>query len=379
MSAQALPKPKKDKGLPGCTTAEVEANLVGLQQKRKQNVMDMLLEVARGDFFEKPRFTQGVRLVNAMKVYKVKQKDIAVVLGVSESWVSQCYKHYRHNPTEEQPRSGPPSPLSDVYGVIKNFIDAKNNNNEAVTMAVLLEFVNDELRIPVTSNTLRMHIQRKDFVYTYAIPRDATRERIKRADVEAYYNDIATQLNSVHPGLIFNMDEMGVEMFADRKEIKVFVPPEAVPAQGPVHVGVPRTRRRCTLVACISPDGTTMTPTIIVKTKTVSSCIYDRGFSNKNLRIFTTETSFITADIFSRWVYEVFLPSVEEKRAFLQSALRSYNDKAVLIMEAAHHTRSSLSSRSLNKGGLRCGFLSLTPHIWHSPWISEFFAGAKTS
>ena len=67
--------------------------------------------------------------------------------------------------------------------------------------------------------------------------------------------------------------------------------------------------------------------------KTVSSCIYDRGFSNKNLRIFTTETSFITADIFSRWVYEVFLPSVEEKRAFLQSALRSYNDKAVLIMD----------------------------------------------
>ena len=213
-----------------------------------------------------------------MKVHGVKQKDIAVVLGVSESLVSNCCKHHRHNPTEEPQRSGPPSELSDVYEEIKNFINAKNNSNQPVTMAVLMEFVNDELRIPVSTNTLRMHIQRKDFVYANAIPRDAAREGIKRRDVEAFYNGLTTQLEGVHPGLIFNMDEMGVEMFADRKEIKVFMRPEAVPADGPVHVGVPRTRRRCTLVACISPDGTTMIPTIISKTKTVNSRLYDRGF-----------------------------------------------------------------------------------------------------
>ena len=150
-------------------------------------------------------------------------------------------------------------------------------------MAVLLEFINDELRIPVTSNIPRMHIQRKDFVYTYAIPRDASRERIKRADVEAYYNDIASQLDGVHPGLIFNMDEMGVEMFADRKEIRVFVRASQVPTRGPLRVGVPRTTRRCTLVACISPDGETMIPTIITKTRTVHTRLFDRGFTMKNL------------------------------------------------------------------------------------------------
>ena len=64
------------------------------------------------------------------------------------------------------------------------------------------------------------------------------------------------------------MDEMGVEMFADKKDVKVFVRPEAVPPSGNLHVGVPQTSRRCTLVACIAPDGNKMTSTIITKTKT---------------------------------------------------------------------------------------------------------------
>ena len=79
----------------------------------------LLHEVAQGDFYAKIRYTQGVRLFNAMKPHGVKQKDIAVVLDVSESRISSWVKQYRHNPTEEPPRSGAPSALSDVYEVVK--------------------------------------------------------------------------------------------------------------------------------------------------------------------------------------------------------------------------------------------------------------------
>ena len=189
------PKPKKDEGLPGCTEAEVQHNLEKLPRGRKENMVNLLREVAQGDFYEKKRFTQGVRLIKLMKVYGVKQKDIAVVLDVSEGLVSQYKKHYRNNPTEEPPRSGAPSALSDAYEVIKNFIDAKNNNKEAVTMASLMSFINDELRIPVTTKTLSAHLQRKDFVYSPALPRDTARVDIERRDVEQYYNDLEAQLN----------------------------------------------------------------------------------------------------------------------------------------------------------------------------------------
>ena len=113
----APPKAKKDEGLPGCTQAEVQQNLQHLPPGRKEKMEGLLREAAQGDFFEKKSFTQGVRLINAMKPHGVKQKDIAAVLNVSESLVSSWKRHFRHNPTEEPPRSGAPSTLCDVYEV----------------------------------------------------------------------------------------------------------------------------------------------------------------------------------------------------------------------------------------------------------------------
>ena len=104
------PKPKKDQGLPGCTQAEVQRNLQQLPPTRKEKMEGLLREVAQGDFFVKRRYTQGVRLLNAMKPRNVKQMDIAVVPDVSESRVSIWKKQYRHNTAEEPPRSGPRAP-----------------------------------------------------------------------------------------------------------------------------------------------------------------------------------------------------------------------------------------------------------------------------
>ena len=45
------------------------------------------------------------------------------------------------------------------------------------------------------------------------------------------------------------------------------------------------------------------------------------------------ENSFITGNIFSRWVNEVFLPTVEKKRARLREMMGDFNDNVVLIMD----------------------------------------------
>ena len=261
------PSPKKDDSLPGCTQAEVLENLQHVNQERRRNVELLLLEVARGDFWTQKRRVQGVRLLRLMKVFGLFQKDIAAVLDVSETVISRYAKQLRKNPTEEPPRSGPPSELSDVFDQIENFIDAKNREHEAVTMGVLMAFVNDKLRIPVTKQALKMHMKRHDFCYTWATPTEQQRVTVEIRDVEAYYNALEEDVRGLHPALVFNMDEMGVELFADRKEVKAFVRPNQVAADGTVQVGLPRSARRCTLVACFSPNGDTMIPTIITKTK----------------------------------------------------------------------------------------------------------------
>ena len=77
-----------------------------------------------------------------MKAYGVLQKDLAALLDVSETVISRIVKGYQKTLSEECPRSGPPSKLSDAFGEIENFIDAKNREHKAVTMGVLMAFVN---------------------------------------------------------------------------------------------------------------------------------------------------------------------------------------------------------------------------------------------
>ena len=115
----APPRPKKDEHLPGCTQAEVLENLQHVNHERRRSVELLLLEVARGDFWTQKRRVQGVRLLRGVKAHGLFQKDIAAVLDVSETVISRYAKQLRKNPTEEPPRSGPPSQLSDVFIISK--------------------------------------------------------------------------------------------------------------------------------------------------------------------------------------------------------------------------------------------------------------------
>ena len=172
---------------------------------------------------------------------------------------------------------------------------------------------------------------------------------------------------------------MGVELFADRKEVKVFVRPEQVPAQGPLYVGVPRSSRRCTLVACISLDGRSLLPTVITRTKTINSLVFDRGLSFKNVRIFPSETSFITGNIFARWVREVFIPKVQKRRAFLRRVLGNFNEKAVLIMDGCSTHKVEEVFPLLAATGIVVRFLVPILHISHTRWTWEYSGSAKVS
>ena len=67
----------------------------------------------------------------------------------------------------------------------------------------------------------------------------------KKRELEAFYDgELKTALKRVHPSLVFNMDEMGADRFADRKRVKVFVPEDQAPESGVIEAGVPRSTDR---------------------------------------------------------------------------------------------------------------------------------------
>ena len=110
------------------------------------------------------------------------------------------------------------------------------------------------------------HLLRKEFVFTDAVPRETARVDIKRSDADKYYNDITPQLNGVHPGLVFNVDEMGVELFSDRNEVKAFVRPTKSPTTDFCRLAS-RDRQGDAPSSPASLNGDTMVPTIITRTK----------------------------------------------------------------------------------------------------------------
>ena len=147
-------------------------------------------------------------------------------------------------------------------------------------MGVLLGFVVDELKVVVSRKTLWNYMEKHGFSYTLAIPRDVHRVDIKARDIIEFYDELERDFEGVNACLVFNMDEMGVELFPDRrKEVMVYVRPEQVRRHGPLFVGIPRTSRRCMLIACISLNGETLKGTIITRMKPVNSTVFEKGFS----------------------------------------------------------------------------------------------------
>ena len=128
------------------------------------------------------------------------------------------------------------------------------------------------------------------YAYVSGIPTEAGRANVNRRDVQQFYTTtLPNAVEGAHPALVFNMDEMGAERYADRKRINVFIPEEEAPDEGGVLVGVQRTANRCTLMACVGLDGTRLKPLIITRNKTVSSLMFENGYSLENLILFSTK------------------------------------------------------------------------------------------
>ena len=112
----------------------------------------------------------------------------------------------------------------------------------------------------------------------------------KQLIVNLYNVTLPNAIEGVHPALVFNMDEMGAERYADRKRVNVIFPVSMNPRNG-MAVGVPRTPHRCTLVVCIGLDGSRLKPAIITKTKTLNSRVFESGSSLENVTFFSTKTA----------------------------------------------------------------------------------------
>ena len=258
--------------------------------EEKQATMEDVLNAMNEAFWRLPRKLQVIVLLRATMEMKVTQDDIATVMGVVPSFVTKYKQRFQERPNDMFPRPGRPSPIGKVFRQIEDFIADEIEADRSVTLGVLMEFIVDDLNVPVTRRNVWEYLTTHGYSYVSGIPTEAARATLNRAEVrQLYETTLPEAVNGCHHALVYNMDEMGAERYADRKRVNVFVPEEDAPEDGGVLVGIPRTANRCTLMACIALDGSRLKPLIVTRNKTVSSLMFENGHTKENLTIVSTK------------------------------------------------------------------------------------------
>ena len=232
------------------------------------------------DFWTSPRKVQIAALLARLRGTPITHRDVAQVMGVSQSVVSRYWHYMMERPEAPFRRPGRPSPFDDVFGQMVNFIKEETSQDRSVTMGTLMEYLADNHGIFVSRKKLWEYMTTHGYAYVWGIPTEKERavpdiDKLR----EFYTRGLPEAVNGVHPSLVYNVDQMGAERFADRKHVNVFVPHERAPNDGSVAIGIERSTRRCTLVGCISADGTRLKPTIITRNKTLNSRLFEKGLS----------------------------------------------------------------------------------------------------
>ena len=100
-----------------------------------------------------------------------------------------------------------------------------------------------------------------------ALPMQACRLNLDHQDDMDFMTEMERRLVNVPAVFIFNMDETGINEYANAVRKQVVVHSDFQGSQ--TRYPVPRDTSHATLVACIAVDGTAIRPLVIVKHRTV--------------------------------------------------------------------------------------------------------------
>ena len=336
-----------------------------LREPQKSLVEALLYLLDHDGFWGIQRKHQVVSMLFHARGTSITQAAIAVVMGVSTCLVSKYNHSLLVRPDDVFRPLGRPSPNREVFVLVRNFIENEVSDGRSVTMGVLMEYLKEDLHVNVSRPRLREYMKAHGFSYVLGKPTEDARVRVSRERIRAFYeHDLTDAVRGAHPSLVFNVDEMGAESFADRKAVKVFVPDARVPATGAIPVGVPRSTRRITLIGCVALDGERLMPAVITKSANVNSRLFETGYGINTLPVYHTKNSFITGEVFGMWLEDVLVPYVAEKRAKLRRQLGEFEEKAVLILDGCTAHTLEANKQILRRNGIVVTFLiAHTSHI----------------
>ena len=223
----------------------------------------------------------------------------------------------------------------------KRWIAEATVNKKPMTLGDIVARLRETNRITTKEALRKAFKRRKQFKVIEASPVNASRLHVDDEKVQHFHTTAEALLHDVPAAFVFNMDETGINEYANAKKKQVVVDTN-FPGET-TEYPVERNTNSSTLVACIAADGTGIPPLLVVKHRTIREVIEEMCWTGEKVTFAHSESGFITRDIFMRWLREVFIPNVNERR----ERIGNMGQWAYILMDNCRSHKSTTSPSSV--------------------------------
>jgi hypothetical protein len=211
---------------------------------------------------------------------------------------------------------------------IEDFIEDQFINHKPASYLDISDFVSRELHIEVPMDAIRHHIKSlsERFAVVDGKPMDARRIECNPDEIDHYYRTLANTLKDIPSALVINLDETGHDEWGDKKKHKVVVPISF--SGSSIEIPVARESKRSTVLGAIVANGAHLQPLVIVPRVSIETELFELGYTPDVVMYGSSESGFITSNLFDDWIVHELIPYVENTRSKL-----NYQGEAVVILD----------------------------------------------
>ena len=244
----------------------------------------------------------------------------------SEDCVSQC---------------GRPKLLTDQqWKKLALHVQLRLDEDDPPTVADLREYIADEFDRHLTCEQVgNMLHYSSHFKSVMAYRMEPGRVHCSAEAIDGWFATmIQAMAFEVPAAFIADVDEVGFGGSKMDKNVHCIVPASYVGQK--VGSANEFTIGRSTRIACITADGGTMKPMMVVQRETVDRELRVLGYTDDKICFDHSQTGYITGRIFLHWLKEVYIKDLHRRRTETQ-----YDGPAILIMDGCScHDRGRIES-----------------------------------
>jgi hypothetical protein len=172
--------------------------------------------------------------------------------------------------------------------------------------------------------------------------------RVTKETARTHVRNLEQWVQGVPTELILNLDEVGVQEWADRKPRKVIIPHQAQAHR--IEYIASRREKRISCITTISMAGDVLMPLLVIHRKTIDDAVWEEGWRDgQDFLLRSNDTSYVTRPIFKDYLTAVIIPYFAGTRQSLHldgfpgvllcDNCASHIDEEIMTLLARHNIR----------------------------------------